>query len=254
MIGAQGVVLLLWAGFGERHRSRRRPADHDFPDPLRGARRWRNSTTPRLNRPPRLEEADALRQRPKAGARPRSRLTPMAAPLLSRSDAVGCPGSGEVGPEMRMGAIGRLRAETARCCRGIGAPALHRALARQADGFANSGAGRRGRRRSAGDQARFLETEEGKVRVTVIKRCLEELNKHADDEERGMDLGGRRKVVRDLISSNARETDQDFGKLDQHMKELRGIDKELQAANKINPQPDFPGLASPEIPDKASKE
>jgi hypothetical protein len=28
------------------------------------------------------------------------------------------------------------------------------------------------------------------------------------------------------------------------MKELREIDKELRAANKINPQPDFPRLAS----------
>lgn len=94
----------------------------------------------------------------------------------------------------------------------------------------------------------------GKVRLTMIKRRLEELNKHADDGDRGMGLRGRRKVVRDLINSNAGETDQDFGKLDQHMKELREIDKELQAANKINLQPDFPRLASPETPDKASKE
>jgi hypothetical protein len=56
MIGAQVVALILWAGFVERHRSRRRPADHDFLDPLRavalGSRRWRNWTTTRLNRPP----------------------------------------------------------------------------------------------------------------------------------------------------------------------------------------------------------
>jgi hypothetical protein len=69
-----------------------------------------------------------------------------------------------------------------------------------------------------------------------------------------MDLRRRRKVVQDLISSNARETDEDFGKLDQHMKELKEIDKELQAANKINLQPDFPRLASPETSDKASEE
>jgi hypothetical protein len=37
------------------------------------------------------------------------------------------------------------------------------------------------------------------------------------------------------------------------MKELRELDKELQAANKINLQPDFPRLASPESPDKASE-
>jgi hypothetical protein len=52
---------------------------------------------------------------------------------------------------------------------------------------------------------------------------LEELNKYADDEQRRMDLHRRRKVVQDLINSNARETDEDFGKLDQHMKELREI-------------------------------
>jgi hypothetical protein len=38
------------------------------------------------------------------------------------------------------------------------------------------------------------------------------------------------------------------------MKELREIDKELQAANKTNLQPDFPRLASPETPDRASKQ
>jgi hypothetical protein len=63
----------------------------------------------------------------------------------------------------------------------------------------------------------------------------------------------RTKVVQDLISSNARETDEDFRNLDQHMKELREIDKELQAANRINLQPDFPRLASPETPDKVSE-
>jgi hypothetical protein len=52
---------------------------------------------------------------------------------------------------------------------------------------------------------------------------LEELNKYADDEQRRMDLHRRGKVVQDLINSNARETDEDFGKLDQHMKELREI-------------------------------
>jgi hypothetical protein len=46
----------------------------------------------------------------------------------------------------------------------------------------------------------------------------------------------------------------DFGKLDQHMKELWEIDKEPRAANKINLQPDFHRLASPETPDKASEE
>jgi hypothetical protein len=82
----------------------------------------------------------------------------------------------------------------------------------------------------------------------MIKRRLEELNKHTDDEERRMDLRRQRKVVQDLVSPNARETDEDFGKLDQHIKELREIDKELQAANEINLQPDFPRLASPERP------
>jgi hypothetical protein len=67
-------------------------------------------------------------------------------------------------------------------------------------------------------------------------------------------LHGRRKIVRDLINSNARETDQDVGKLDRHMKELTEIDKEPQAANKINPQPDFPRAGQPGDPDKASKE
>jgi hypothetical protein len=38
------------------------------------------------------------------------------------------------------------------------------------------------------------------------------------------------------------------------MKELTEIDKELQAGNEINLQPDFPRLASPQTPDKASKE
>jgi hypothetical protein len=67
----------------------------------------------------------------------------------------------------------------------------------------------------------------------MIERRLEELNKHADGEERRMDLRGRGKLVRDLISSNAREAEQDFGTLDQHMKELREIDKELQAVNRL---------------------
>jgi hypothetical protein len=56
-----------------------------------------------------------------------------------------------------------------------------------------------------------------------------------------------------LISSNAREIDEDLGKFHQHMKKLREIDKELEAANKINVQPGFPRLASPETPDKRSK-
>jgi hypothetical protein len=38
------------------------------------------------------------------------------------------------------------------------------------------------------------------------------------------------------------------------MKELKQIDEELQAANKINLQPDFPRLASPETSDKVSEE
>jgi hypothetical protein len=134
------------------------------------------------------------------------------------------------------------------------APAPHRAPAHQADGFANSAAQPL---RGSADQReikrgfRALETEHGKVRLTMIKRRLNELNKHADDEERGWTR--RTKVVQDLISSNARETDEDFGNLDQHMEELREIDKELQAANRINLQPDFPRLASPETPDKASE-
>ena len=68
-----------------------------------------------------------------------------------------------------------------------------------------------------------------------------------------MDLRRGRKVAQDLISSNARETDEDFGQLDRHMKELREIDKEQQAANKINLQPDLPRLANPETPDKVSE-
>jgi hypothetical protein len=52
---------------------------------------------------------------------------------------------------------------------------------------------------------------------------LDELNKYADDEQRRMDLHRRRKVVQDLINSNARETDEDFGKLDQHMKAAAGL-------------------------------
>jgi hypothetical protein len=144
MIGAQVAVLMSWAGFGERHRSRRRPVDHDFLDPLRavalGSRRRRHSTTTRLNRslPDRLE-GDAISQRPNTGARPRSRLNQMAAPLLSRSDAVGCPewrrrprnedGSNWAAPWPDRPALHRHRA-----------PALHRAAAHQAAGFANSAA------------------------------------------------------------------------------------------------------------------
>jgi hypothetical protein len=101
---------------------------------------------------------------------------------------------------------------------------------------------------------RALETEQGKVRLPMIKQRLKEMNKYADDEERRMDLRRRRKVLQDLISSNARETDEDFGKRDHHVKELSEIDRELEAANKIDLQPDFPGLASPETPDKVSEE
>jgi hypothetical protein len=43
---------------------------------------------------------------------------------------------------------------------------------------------------------RALETEQGKVRLTMIKRRLGELNKHADDEERRMDLRRRRKIAK----------------------------------------------------------
>lgn len=68
-----------------------------------------------------------------------------------------------------------------------------------------------------------------------------------------MDLRRRRKVVHGVTSSNPRKTDEDFGKLDQHMKELREIATELQAANKINLQPDFPRLASTVTPDKGSE-
>jgi hypothetical protein len=38
MIGAQVAVLMLWAGFGERQRSRRGPVSHDFLDLLSSAR------------------------------------------------------------------------------------------------------------------------------------------------------------------------------------------------------------------------
>jgi hypothetical protein len=43
---------------------------------------------------------------------------------------------------------------------------------------------------------RALETEQGKVRLTMIKRRFGELNKHADDEERRMDLRRRRKIAK----------------------------------------------------------
>jgi len=124
----------------------------------------------------------------------------MAAPLLSSSDAVGCPANGEDGPEMRMVPIGRLRVETARCCIVIG---------RQLCTRASPPSGRiceqrRQPLRGSADQReikrgfRALETEQSKVRLTMIKRRLEELNKHADDEERRMDQRRRRKVVQEI--------------------------------------------------------
>jgi hypothetical protein len=49
------------------------------------------------------------------------------------------------------------------------------------------------------------------------------LNEHADDEERRMGSTPPRKIVQDLIRSNAREADEGL---------VREIDKERQAANK----------------------
>jgi hypothetical protein len=61
-----------------------------------------------------------------------------------------------------------------------------------------------------------------------------------------------RKVVQDLIDSNARQTEEDFGKLHQHMKELRELIRNCRRRTRLSP--DFPRLASPETKDKASEE
>jgi hypothetical protein len=59
----------------------------------------------------------------------------------------------------------------------------------------------------------------------MIKGRLGELNEHADDEARRMGSTPPRKIVQNLIRSNARETDEGL---------VREIDKERQAANTIN--------------------
>lgn len=86
----------------------------------------------------------------------------MAAPLLSTSDAVGCPASGEDGPENRMVAIGRLRVETTRCWLDIGRQlCTARRPVKQADSRPAPPAVAE-RRRSAGEQAWSFEAERAK--------------------------------------------------------------------------------------------
>jgi hypothetical protein len=124
--------------------------------------------------------------------------------------------------------IGRLGVETARCCIVIGRELCTARQPTKRTDSRTAPPAVAGQRRSAGDQAWFHETEQGKVRLTTVKRRFEELDKHADDEKRW------------TYAAEERSS--------------REIDKELQAANKINLQPDFTRLASPETPDKASEE
>jgi hypothetical protein len=102
---------------------------------------------------------------------------------------VGCPANAEDGPEMRMVPIGGLGVEIARCCIVIG-----RQLCTAASPpSARIREQRRQPLRGSADQqeikrgSRALETQQGKVRITMIKRRLEELNKHADDEQQQME-------------------------------------------------------------------
>jgi hypothetical protein len=130
MIGAQVVVLMLWAGFGERHRSRRQPADHDYLDRLRAVARgswgWCNSTTTRLNRPP---SARAGRETPSASA---------ATPAQDR---------------------GRASSQwLLRYCQGAKLSAVPRTAQRPAPLLANPSAWRAGARRRAAPDAEFRET------------------------------------------------------------------------------------------------
>jgi hypothetical protein len=89
-------------------------------------------------------------------------------------------------PRMRPVPIGPLRVETATAS-SSGAGCAPRASP-SADAFVNSAASRCGatptRKRSS---LLSPETQQGKVRITMIKRRLEELNNHADDEERRME-------------------------------------------------------------------
>jgi hypothetical protein len=250
---------MLWAGFGERHRSRRRPADHDFLDPLRavglGSRRWCNSTTIRLNRPP-SGPAGGRRHQPALQCRREAeeRLAQWLLNYCQGATLSAVPRMAKTAQKRGWLQLGGSVSRPPGCCLDVGRQLCTARWPVKRTDSRTAPPDVAGRRRSAGEQAWSLETEQGKVRLTMIKRRLGELNKHADEEERRMGLRGRRKVVRDLISSNAGETDQDFGKLDQHMKELREIDKELRAANKIDLQPDFSRQASPETQNKASKE